>query len=269
MKSLQVFLGSIVILFSFQSISSGVSPIQIKNVQRKKIVIFSSTGGAGHISTSKALLAALQKTYEVKIVNTLTEILGPLDPFYRLSGGRYGGEKLYSDLIKSQVGSWFLNKIVLPLGNTMIAHRYKKMEILFDKYLEKEKPAMIISVIPLINTPLLGVAQKHNIPFLVVTNDLDTSLYFRGLNSPTYDKFKYTLAYDDTLLFEKIEPAHFKKEQVEIVGFPVRKDFLEPKKWCAIVCRVSYSCGEKSCYDCYGRCRVECKLRIYQKIMPT
>jgi len=203
-------------------------PLSIKST-KEKIVIFSSRGGAGHISTSKSITAALSDKYDIKTVNTFTEVLHPMDPLYNVTGGKYYGENFYNYLVQGPVGLWTCKNLVVPIGNKMFLNSHKKAEKLFSNFLAKEKPSMIISVIPIINSSLLTVAKKMDVPFLVVTPDLDTTMFLNGLRAPDYNKFKYTLAYNDDLLFDKIAKAKFKKEQVEVVGFPVRKDFFEKK----------------------------------------
>ncbi len=59
------------------------------------------------------------------------------------------------------IGSWYYNFFK------------SSVEPLLEKYLTQHQPDLIISVIPLINNLVLKVAQKLNIPFLLIPTDLD------------------------------------------------------------------------------------------------
>ena len=118
---------------------------------------------------------------------------------------------------------------IVSRGGGYLNWRQGAIEKLLLDYFCDEKPDLIISVMPVINASLLTVAEKLAIPFLVITNDFDTTNYINNIKAPTYPYFKYTLPFDDSDIKEKIKPAEFKKDQIVITGFPLRPDFFKEK----------------------------------------
>ncbi len=202
-------------------------PVATKN-KKKKIIIFSSRGGGGHASVSRAMKSYLgDDNYDIKVVNTVADILHPLDPIRTITFKKYSGVDFYNYLLSR--GYSRVNSLIARIGRRMFRWRRKKVEKLLRAYVDQEKPDMIISVFPIFNFAFLNISQKLNIPFLIVTNDLDTSMYINGIKSPTYEKFRYTIPFEDNKIREKIAAANFKKEQVVVSGFPIRVDFFEKK----------------------------------------
>ncbi len=195
------------------------------NVGKKKILILMSKGGAGHISVSNALKGYLDKDYDISVVNLIGDVMKPVDVVNTMSFGKFTGEDFYNFCLQvkwtgvvnlfAKVGAWGIN--------------YKEEEIvnLITDFIKKDKPDLIISVIPMVNNAVLKVAKKFKLPFIVVTNDLDTTNYINGISCPRYRKFYYTLPFDDSDMWKKIEPAKIPKEQVKVTGFPLRKQFFE------------------------------------------
>ena len=82
---------------------------------------------------------------------------------------------------------------------------------------------------PFANENILDVAKKRKLPFIIVTNDLDTTNYIFNIKQPNYDKFFYTLAFDDAEIKKRVELAEISPEQVVVTGFPLRRSFLRQK----------------------------------------
>jgi len=196
--------------------------------QRKKIIIFSSRGGGGHTAVSKAIGAYLgDEEYDIKVVNFFVSDLFSLVPMKKVTSKKYTGVDFFDLLLRHR---WTrLTNSLCRFGKFMTLKGSRGIENRVYSYLEQEKPDMLISVIPLANLPFLNAAKRLNIPFLIVTNDLDTSNYINGLMRPDYEKFKYTLPFDDIAIKSKIAPAKFKENQVVITGFPTRDHFFEKK----------------------------------------
>lgn len=200
-----------------------------KNNAKKKITVFMSCGGGGHISVSNALKAYLEPDYEIKIVNIFEEVLQRLDPIRTVTFSRYTCEDMYNFLLKHQL-IWFINNVCLKYGAWQIVSLRRDVERYLLKYLRKDMPDLIISDIPVVNAPLLQVSKKLNIPFLVLTNDLDTSNYVIGMKEGEYgDSFCYTLPFDDEVMRQKIAKAKIPEQQLAVTGFPLRPDFYMPK----------------------------------------
>lgn len=204
-----------------------VLPLKKKVGDKKKILVLSSCGGGGHSATTRALQSYLGPKYCVESVNVFTTILGSMDPINKITIGRYTGEDIYNSLLKN--GNSFLASELKNFGAKRAISSSKKIEKLLYNYMVKEQPDMVISVIPIINSPILAAAKRLNIPFLVVTNDLDTSNYANGFTNIDYDKFKYTLAFKEEGMLQKISKASIPENKLATVGFPIREHFFEKK----------------------------------------
>lgn len=198
-----------------------------KPIRKKRIVIFSSTGGGGHTAVSKGLKHYLKNEYDITIVNIFQEVLSSVDTLDMLTFGMISGEDFYNFCLRVRwtnlVGHF------VRAGCSYFAFRQKTIENLIADYFSSEKPDLIISVIPTVNAALLAVSERLDIPFLVLTNDLDTTNYVTGIQNPSYKKFRYTLPFDDPVLLEKIKQAGITKAHVVITGFPLRPEFFVAK----------------------------------------
>ncbi len=196
-------------------------------VAKKRIVIFSSRGGGGHTAVSNGLRTYLGKDYDIQIVNVFDEILSSLDTFGTLSLGKVAGEDVYNFCLRCRWTN--LAGGCATMGATYFRWRQSTVEKLLIDYFKFAKPDLIISVIPFLNAPFLAVAEKLQIPLLVLTNDLDTTNYINALVRPTYAKFRYTLPFDDPTLRDKIKSALIPDDKIVITGFPLRPAFFRKK----------------------------------------
>lgn len=203
-------------------------PAQPKEKQRKKrIVIFSSTGGGGHTAVSNGLKNYLKDEYDITILNVFNEVISSVDTIGTVTFGAIRSEDFYNFCLRCR---W--TNVVAGFsraGHSYITYRQSTLEKLFLDYFSDEKPDLIISVMPYINAAALNVCKQLDVPFLVITNDLDTTTYVYNIVAPTYKKFKYTLAFDDPMMHEKIKHVEFKENQLAITGFPLRPEFFKPK----------------------------------------
>lgn len=218
---------------SLDTSSSSTSVMKAKDLSeesdpRKKIIIFMSAGGGGHISVSNALKKYIGSEYNLKVVNLVNDVLPTMDPIRNVTFGKYTGEDLYNFFLKNQL-IWFANKLCMQYGSWQILSVHREVERLVNRYIKKEKPDLMLSVIPIFNYSLLNVAKKNDIPLMVLTNDLDTTNYIVGMEGDYGDKFAYTLPYDDPRMHEKIAQANIPKENLHITGFPLRPDFFDKK----------------------------------------
>ena len=193
-----------------------------------KVLIFSSTGGAGHIIASQAMTDDLKDFCEVTTVNAISDILGPLDHVGWVTRGRWNGEKLYNSLLTK---GWirttnFMSRYLAP---GMVMSRVHKIEQLMAAYLEKEKPDVLISVIPFINYPASNVATRLGIPYLLVTTDNDLTNWLRGVQKIKHSNFRMTVGYDLEQTRGKALAKNIPPKNIHITGFPLKKAFQEPK----------------------------------------
>ncbi len=207
-----------------------VVPLEKKVVikePKKRIVIFSCKGGGGHTAVSAGLKSYLKDEYDITIVNVFQEVLSPIDTLGTVTFGKVCSEDFYNLCLRCR----WTNVVAgfSKAGRSYMMYRQGALENLFADYFCDEKPDLIISVMPYINAALLAIAQKFTIPFLVITNDLDTTNYVNNIYAPTYEKFRYTLAFDDAAMREKIRHAALQKDQSIVTGFPLRPEFFKKK----------------------------------------
>ena len=210
----------------------GLPVQQTKTAPKKRIVVFSSKGGGGHTAVSNGLKAYLDDDYEVTIVNVFQEVLGSIDTLGAVTFGSLSGEDFYNFCLRCRwtnvVGGF------AKTGGSYMAWREDDVESLILDYFEFAKPDLLISVIPFINAATRKAAEKLDIPLLVLTNDLDTTNYVNAFAKGNYPKFRYSLAFNEPALKEKIKDAHIPEEQLVITGFPLRPDFFKEKDCTAI-----------------------------------
>lgn len=193
----------------------------------KKIIIFSSNGGGGHTAVANALKDYLKHEYEIEIINIFTEIIRPFDAMLNLTPQKITGEDIYNYAIAQKwygflnfyyrAGAWYFKTCQVSVSDRIGA------------YVDLKKPDLIISVVPLINNIILEVAQKRNLPFLLVPTDLDINTFIFDIKAPSYHKFKIALAFDDSKIQQKIVKAGIPTASTLTTGFILRPDFFEHK----------------------------------------
>lgn len=203
-----------------------------KPLIKKRIIIFSCLGGGGHAAVSSGLKKYLGDKYDITIVNTFQEVLTSIDTLGAITFGKIASDDFYNFCLRvrwTNLAGAFVSK-----GSGVINWRQGTVEKLFLDYFCDEKPDLIISVMPVINAALITVSEKLSIPFLVITNDLDTTNYINNIKAPQYAHFKYAIPFDWEPINEKIKSAEFKKEQLVVTGFPLRPEFFKEKDTQAI-----------------------------------
>lgn len=191
---------------------------------RPRIVVLSSRGGGAHATAATALASYLSPDYEVVRVDPFTEVFAPLDTIRFLTRGRLGGEDLYNWLLRRgwhRLATFLCDRYGMPV----IARRKKKMSALFDAYLEREKPALLVSVIPLANGAFWTAAERHGVPLLVVPVDLDMANYVHALGDVRHETFRFGLPFDDPGVRSGLAPSSITEDQLRVLGFPVRPEF--------------------------------------------
>lgn len=193
--------------------------------KRKKILIFTSCGGRGHISATEALQEYLDDTYEVKPVYVIRDVLKELDFIYTLTGGTYHSEELYNHfLTRKQVG---MVRPMVYAGKLFFVMQQHAVERLLAAYIEAEKPDMIISVIPMINGATERITSEMGIPFWVIPTDFDASLFTFQLHKPQSGSFFMNCALPDELVATTLRSARLEASQCTYIGMPVREQFLK------------------------------------------
>lgn len=194
---------------------------------KKKMIIFTSAGGGGHISATKAIQSYIGDEYEIQPVYIFNEVFQSIDPAAIVTFGKISGEDIYNFFLKRR---WYATlNVIYNVGNWYFGLRAQAMTKIATHYLAYQKPDLVISVIPIVNNIILDASQTNNIPFLLVPTDFDTTTFGRGIKNPTYSKFGMTLASSDPLVTQKIKDTNVNPDRVFITGLPMRKDFFEQK----------------------------------------
>ena len=195
---------------------------------RKKVLIFSSKGGGGHESARQALTSYLQDTYDISAAYIFEDVLISLDLINKISFGYTSGERIYNYFLTRK---WFGTiNVFQQLGEWYFKKRYTKIEHLISRYLSKQKPDLVISVIPMVNNAILAAAKKLSVPFLLIPTDLDiTSTLHKVEDTTGYPHFRLALPFDEKFMTEKAFSAHIPREQIAFTGFPLRSDFFKEK----------------------------------------
>jgi len=198
-----------------------------KASMKKSILILTSFGGGGNYVASQAMETYLKDDYNVQMCHAFKEILGSLDPFSFLTLNNYSGEEFYNSLVPGhyfQLLTW-----IYGAGKLYIQFQKAKIRDLLRNYFIKTKPALIISVVPVINNIILEVAQELNIPFILAPTDLDVEPYIINITQPTYKHFYLCLPFNDSDMMDPIVKAKIPMDFVHIIGAPLRSDFFTEK----------------------------------------
>lgn len=195
--------------------------------KRKKLIIFSSTGGGGHIAATNALMEYLSDHYFMQPSFPLKTFLSPLD--ITLSHTLFGsdGETIYNYFVRKE-WYWIINLIAL-FGCRYFKITHNIMVKRLNTFLQQEKPDLVISVIPLINSATLEACKQLNIPFLLIPTDFNATFYLCNLNKPSYEKFVFALPLEDEKIREILKPSHIPAAQIKVTGSLIRHEFLIPK----------------------------------------
>lgn len=194
---------------------------------KKKIIIFTSSGGQGHISATKAIQAYLGNHYEIQPVYIFDEVFKGVDPSSVITFGRLTGEKIYNYFLRKR---WYtLLNCMYRIGKWYFRLRRKKLISLATDYLACQKADIIISVTPIINGVLLHACQTHDLPFLLIPTDLDVSSFIVGIENPSYPRFHMVIGFDDPLIRAKLTDVQIPSRAISPAGLPVRSCFFEEK----------------------------------------
>lgn len=192
-------------------------------MSRKKIVILSSLGGAGHASAEKALRDYLSDEYDITVVYPFAQTFKRYD-FTRYFVPRRSGEQVYNWFL---INRWFFAiKIMYFLGIAYCKIHAKSLTTCMKRQLHELRADLVISVIPLSNGITLRACKELSIPFVVIPTDLVATSFSLGIKNPDYAQFFFTRSFDDQAIQKTLEPAEIPKTQQPLVGFPIRSSFF-------------------------------------------
>ena len=197
---------------------------------KKRIMTFTSGGGGGHLSAARAVRSILQPEYEVVDVHLLRDVLAPIDPIKQLTFEYSSAEDLYNYLIKNRY-VWFTNTLC-KYGKFSMPRQDRSIRKLLGDFIDLNKPDLMISVIPTVNSAIIAVAKERNIPLIIVPTDLDNTMFILGMDDPevlAYENYRYILPFHDEFIEKSIAPARIPQDRLVYGGFPVRPDFSQKK----------------------------------------
>ncbi len=193
----------------------------------QKIIILTSTGGGGHMSVSNALKQYLDKDYRIEEILLFKHILKSLDPLMSAIFGKFNGENIYNFFMRKKY--FTLANLLYKLGACYFTLRSKKIQFILKRCLQKHKPDLVISVIPIINKDVFVVTKMLNIPFLLIPTDLDITTFLHRLDGQPHPGFKLSLPFDDDEIRKAAEKKGIDSNIISINGFPLRPTFFKEK----------------------------------------
>lgn len=208
--------------------SSLKGAIDHKTTSEKSLLIFTCAGGMGHLSVAKAMSEYAIGKYHIEVANTLEDTLASTDLFKRLLFN-FSQERLYNYLLRKEEFEWL--KMLTSVGLFFFLMQQESLEKQIRLEVLRKSPDLLISCFPCLNPMFLNIAKELDLPLLMVTTDLDTNLYTKGMNGQTcdlsYPKWKMTLAYDTAETRAVIE-KRIPKNKIHVSGFPIRPGFQKP-----------------------------------------
>src|SRR3990167_1771283 len=186
--------------------------------EKKKILILSCKGGYGHEAASYSIQEAGKDLYAF-------DVFFPIETVNCV--GRIGVHA-YNLLIKN---NWIrtMNFISNKLAPILLQAGMKKIESVLTECIKKEKPDLVLSVIPFVNYPASEAAKKCNVPYLLITIDNDLTNWVLELDKVTHPDFKVTIARSHALTTGLLKKSKIAEDQIEKIGLPVHPSFLQER----------------------------------------
>lgn len=193
---------------------------------KKKIVIFTSTGGNGHTAVSTALKDVLSPMYDVSVLNIFSDVLRPLDYIQRITRNRATGESLYNYLLKNQ---WIrILNMFKTIGKLLYTTGRARSTRYIEQRLRAEHADLVISVVPFVNGAVACAAKNIEIPFLMIPTDFDATTFLYGLRQCDMPKsFRVALACDDPRVYAPFDTCGISRSQIVLTGFVLRPGFYQ------------------------------------------
>lgn len=173
-------------------------PVQTLSGQetlRPSILLYTCNYGAGHKMATQGIMESLPDC-DIEVIDIYDGPLRSLDPL-RKSAPQFSNEKLYNLMAKKEYNH--LLNFAGRIAPRALAWQKSKMEDLLSCVIANTKPDLVISCIPLVNSVLLSATQKLNIPFLVVTTDIDIKAFCYGFEDhkslESRKKFRISVPY--------------------------------------------------------------------------
>lgn len=191
----------------------------------KKVLIFTCIGGGGHISASNALEAYLKSNYNVEQLDIFAGPIGHIDPLYWLTFKKYNGEDLYNFFMRHRL--FFAINLLFHMGCFFFWINEKRIIKNLIKTIQKHKPDIIVSVIPIINHCCVVAAQACNVPFILSPTDLDVTTFIRRMGTIDNKPFQLVPAFNHPLIEKPIKHEGISSPHITKTGFVLRPSFFQ------------------------------------------
>ena len=199
-------------------------------IRKPNILLFNCHYGSGHKMAAQGIRESLPDCY-INVVDIYDQPLRALDPVREVAP-QWSNEELYNKMAKKEYN--LLLNIAGKLGAKALFLQRTKVERLLTDFIAKENPDMIISCVPLVNPMLLAVSKQLDIPFLIVTTDIDISYFCYGFKSGEIvsdpDQFQITVPFAKHTwdpLFKRTVSKDFEGILHYGFGYPTRYAFSE------------------------------------------
>lgn len=194
------------------------------------ILLFNCHYGAGHKMATQGIIESLPEC-KIRVIDVYDEPLRFLDPMRDINP-KWSNEELYNKMAKKEHNQ-LLNFVGRVAPKTLYLQRSRVEKLLMD-YIAENTPDMIISCIPLVNPMLLKVSKQLDIPFLVITTDIDISAFCYGFKDNEclndWNHFRITVPFSKEAWdpeFSKDLPNSVKCSLQYCFGYPTRHAFSE------------------------------------------
>jgi len=189
-----------------------------KAIQKKpKVVVLTSKGGNGHMAACDVLKDMFPE-YDIVRINPIYDFFKPV----------FDGEAMHVSLVQN---GWLrtANFIIRYPGQLYFKMTRGSFKRRLSRILSREKPDLLISLIPLLNYPAAWAAEHHKIPFLIITLDADLTLWLLNMDRCKKHNFMMTVQSKTPRIKKQLAKKRIPSKCVKEVGCPLRKEFFLPK----------------------------------------
>lgn len=191
----------------------------------KKVLIFTCIGGGGHISASNALEAYLKDTYNVEQLDIFADPIGHIDPLYWLTFKKYNGELLYNFFMRHRL--FFAINLLFYMGCFLFWVNEKRIINNLITTIQKHKPDIIVSVIPIINNCCVIAADACKVPFILSPTDLDMTTFIRRMGAVNDKSFQLIPSFNHPLIKRPVRLQNVSESHIPNTGFVLRPSFFQ------------------------------------------
>lgn len=202
------------------------------HLPKLRIEILECDGGAGHKTCANAIRTVLEKHFqnqgrEIEIVQTDVGCHLVPDPLIKLTFGKYKAVDLHDCLAKK--GYTRIIKLNMKIASFIHRFYFNAQINYFNRHLNSgnQRPDLVISAVPLVNSALVTSAKNWGIPVLITTTDADNALFsINWPNDKQLPPHRYGIPYNSYEIAKKVHCA-VDPANIRGIGYPLRPEFLK------------------------------------------